>query len=113
MHVLTILQRTGEVDAATLNVLSTVWNRLKGKEGAKFTRLTAKIWKGPPTVIDYDVTAKKKATLYAVKIKGLLAKGMMQTNSLHLRKLLEWRSRAMHSSMTTIATTTFSKIFCR
>ena len=73
MHVLTILQRTGDVDAATLNVLSTVWNRLKGKEGAKFTRLTAKIWKGPPTVIDYDVTAKKKATLYAVKIKGLLA----------------------------------------
>ena len=73
MHVLTILQRTGEVDAATLNVLNTVWNRLKGKEGAKFTRLTAKIWKGPPTVVDYDETAKKKATLYAVKLKGLLA----------------------------------------
>ena len=73
MHVLTILQRTGEVDSATLNVLNTVWNRLKGTEGATFARLTANIWKESPTIVDYGETAKKKATLYAVKLKGLLA----------------------------------------
>ena len=30
MYVLTVLQRTGDVEPITLNVLSTVWNRLKG-----------------------------------------------------------------------------------
>ena len=75
MHVLTILQRTGEVESTTLNVLNTVWNRLKGTEGATFVRLTAKIWKESPTIVDYGETAKKKATLYAVKLKGLMAIG--------------------------------------
>ena len=73
MYILTILQRTGAVDPVTRSVLNTVWNRLKGKEGAKFTRLTAKVWQEAPTIVDYGETAKKKATLYAVKLKGLLA----------------------------------------
>ena len=33
MHVLTILQRAGDVEPITLNVLSTIWSRLKGKGG--------------------------------------------------------------------------------
>ena len=61
MNVLTILQRTGDVEPTTLNVLNTVWNRLKGTEGAAFVRLTAKIWKESPTIVDYGETAKKKA----------------------------------------------------
>jgi len=75
MHVLTILQRVGEVEPVTLNVLNTAWNRLKGKEGTIFVRLTAKIWKEPPTIVEYGETAKKKATSYAAKLKGLMAIG--------------------------------------
>ena len=56
-------------------MLNTVWNRLKGTEGATFVRLTAKIWKESPTIVDYGETAKKKATLYAAKLKGLMAIG--------------------------------------
>ena len=62
MHVLTILQRVGDIEPITLSVLSTVWNRLKGKGGTTFARLTAKLWKDAPTVVEYDETAKKKST---------------------------------------------------
>ena len=72
MYVLTVLQRTGDVEPITLNVLSTVWNRLKGAGGATFVRLTAKLWKEAPTIVEYGETAKKKATLYAAKLKGMM-----------------------------------------
>ena len=73
MHVLTILQRVGDVEPLTLNVLSTVWGRLKGMGGATFSRLTTNLFADPPTMVEYDETAKKKATAFAVKVKGLLA----------------------------------------
>ena len=71
MHVLTILQRVGDVEPITLDVLSTVWNRLKGKGGSTFARLAAKLWKDAPTVVEYDETAKKKSTAYAAKLKDM------------------------------------------
>ena len=73
MCVLTVLQRTGDVEPITLNVLSTVWNRLKGAGGSAFERLTAGLWKEAPTIVGYGETSKKKATLYAVKLKGMMA----------------------------------------
>ena len=73
MYVLTILQRVGDVEPITLSVLSTVWNRLKGKRGTTFARLAAKLWKEAPTVVEYDETAKKKSAAYAAKLKGMLA----------------------------------------
>jgi hypothetical protein len=73
MYGLTILQRLGDVEPNTLSVLSTVWNRLKGKGGTAFARLAAKLWKEAPTVVEYDETAKKKSTAYAAKLKGMLA----------------------------------------
>ena len=73
MYVLTILQRTGDAKPITLSVLSTVWNRLKGKGGTTFGRLAAKLWKEAPTIVDYGETNKKKATAYCVKLKGLMA----------------------------------------
>ena len=72
MHVLTILQRVGDVEPITLNVLSTIWSRLKGKGGSTFGRLTANLWKETPTIAEYDETAKKKTTAYAAKLKGML-----------------------------------------
>ena len=36
MYVLTVLQRTGDVEPITLNVLSTVWNRLRRSGGTTF-----------------------------------------------------------------------------
>ena len=54
-------------------MLSTVWNRLKGAGGATFVRLTAKLWKEAPTIVEYGETAKKKATIYAVKLKGMMS----------------------------------------
>ena len=36
VHVLTVLQRVGDVEPTTLNVLSTIWGRLKGKGGHNF-----------------------------------------------------------------------------
>ena len=74
MHVLTVLQRAGDVEPITLNVLSTVWGRLKGKGGTTFNRLTKNLFVDPPAIIlEYEETAKKKATAFAVKAKGLLA----------------------------------------
>ena len=73
MHVLTILQRVGDIEPITLNVLSTIWFRLKGKGGSAFARLTANLWKETPTIADYDETAKKKSTAYAAKLKGMVA----------------------------------------
>ena len=73
MHVLTILQRMGDVEPITLSVLSTIfWSRLKGKGGSTFGRLTANLWKETPTIAEYDETAKKKTTAYAAKLKGML-----------------------------------------
>ena len=43
MYVLTVLQRTGDVEPITFNVLSTVWNRLKGTGGTAFARLAVKL----------------------------------------------------------------------
>ena len=73
MYVLTVLKRTGDVEPITLNVLSTVWNRLKGPGGTTFERLAAKLWKEAPTIVEYGETTKKKAIAYAVKLKGMLA----------------------------------------
>ena len=73
MHVLTVLQRTGDVEPITLNVLSTVWNRLKGAGGTTFERLTAKLWKEAPTVIEYGEANNKRTSAYCVKLKGMLA----------------------------------------
>ena len=73
MYALTVLQRKGDVEPATLNVLSTVWNRLKGGGGATFERLTAKLWKEAPTIVEYGVTTKKKAAAYSAKLKGMMA----------------------------------------
>jgi hypothetical protein len=74
MHVLTVLQRVGDVEPVTLNVLlSTIWGRLKGKGGSTFGRLTTNLFAEPPTVVAYDAMAKKKATAYGVKAKGILA----------------------------------------
>ena len=72
MHVFTILQRAGDVEPITLNVLSTIWSRLKGKGGSTFGRLTANLWKETPTIAEYDETAKKKTTAYVAKLKGML-----------------------------------------
>ena len=41
-------------------MLSTVWIRLKGGGGATFERLTARLWKEAPTIVEYGETAKKK-----------------------------------------------------
>ena len=60
MHVLTIMQRVGDVEPITLNVLSTIWCRLKGKGGSAFVRLIANLWKETPTIVEYNETAKKK-----------------------------------------------------
>ena len=73
MYVLTALQRTGDVEPITLSVLSTVWNRLKGAGGSAFERLTARLWKEAPTIVAYGESSKKKATLYAAKLKGMVA----------------------------------------
>ena len=73
MHVLTVLQRAGDVEAIKLNVLSIIWGRLKGKGGSTFDRLTTNLWNEPPTIVEYDETAKKKTTAFAVKVKGMLA----------------------------------------
>ena len=70
---LTILQRVGAVEPLTLNVLSAVWGRLKGMSGATFTRLTTNLIADPPTMVEYDETAKKKKKAFTVKVKGLLA----------------------------------------
>ena len=63
MYVLTVLQRKGDVEPATLNVLSTVWNRLKGAGGATFERLTARLWKEAPTIVEYGGTSKRSRIL--------------------------------------------------
>ena len=74
MHVLTVLQRVGDVEPVTLNVLSTIWGRLKGKGGSTFGRLTTNLFaEEPPIVVEHDEMAKKKATAYGVKVKGILA----------------------------------------
>ena len=73
MHVLTVLQRAGDVEPITLNVLSTVWGRLKGKGANTFDRLTTNLFADPPTIVEYNETAKKKKAAFAVKVKGLLA----------------------------------------
>ena len=62
----------GDVEPVTLNVLSTIWGRLKGKGGSTFGQLTANLFAEPPTVVAYDEMAKKKATAYGVKVKGIL-----------------------------------------
>ena len=72
MHSLTVLQRVGDVEPITLNALSTISGRLKGK-GGFFDRLTTNLWSEPPTIAEYDETVKKKTTAYAVKVKGMLA----------------------------------------
>jgi hypothetical protein len=72
MHVLTVLQRMGNVEPITLNVLSTIWVRLKGRGGSTFDRLTTNLFAEPPTIVAYDETAKKKTVAFAVKVKGLL-----------------------------------------
>jgi hypothetical protein len=54
-------------------VLSTVWNRFKGTGGTTFPRLTAKLWKEAPTIVEYGETTKKKAAAYNAKLKGQLA----------------------------------------
>ena len=63
----------GDVKPVALNVLSTVWGRLKGKGGSTFGRLTTNLFAEPPTVVAYDEMAEKKATAYGVKVKGILA----------------------------------------
>ena len=63
----------GDVEPITLNVLSTIWGRLKRKGGSTFDRLTTNLFAEPPTSVAYDETAKKKATAFAVKVKGLFA----------------------------------------
>ena len=77
MHVPTVLQRVGNVEPVTLNVLSTIWGRLKGKGGSTFGRLTTNLFGEPPTVVAYGEMAKKKAKkkamAYGVKVKGILA----------------------------------------
>lgn len=73
IHALTVLQRICEVEPLTLTVLSTVWGVLKGMSGATFARLTANLFADPPTMVEYSETSKKKATAFAVKVKGLLA----------------------------------------
>ena len=73
MHVLAVMKRAGDVEPVTLNVLSTVWGRLKGKGGSTFGRFTTNLFAEPPTAVAYDEMAKKKATAYGVKAKGILA----------------------------------------
>jgi hypothetical protein len=73
MHLLTVLQRVGEVEPVILTVLSTIWGRLKGISVATFARLTTNLFADPPTMVKYSETSKKKATAFAVKVKGLLA----------------------------------------
>ena len=73
MHVLTVLQRAGEVEPLILAVLSTVWGRLKDMSGATYARLTTNLFADPSAVVEYSETSKKKATAFAVKVKGLLA----------------------------------------
>ena len=73
MHVLTIMKRVGDVEPITLDVLSTAWGRLKGMGGTTFSRLTTNLFADLPTIVEYDETAKKKSTAFAVKVKGLLA----------------------------------------
>ena len=73
MHVLTVLQRAGDVEPIILSVLSTIWGRLKGKGSSAFDRLTTNLIAKPPTIEAYDETAKKKTTAFAVKVKGMLA----------------------------------------
>ena len=74
MHVLTILQRVGDVEPLTLNVLSAVWGRLKGMGGTTFSRLTTNLlFADPLTMVEYDEMSKKKSTAFAVKVKDLLA----------------------------------------
>ena len=73
MHVLTVLQRAGNIEPITLNVLSTIGGRLKGKGGSTFGWLTTNLFAEPPTVVAYDEMAKKKATAYGVKVKDILA----------------------------------------
>ena len=72
MYVITVLQRTGDVEPITLSVLSTVWNRLKGKGGTTFARLAAKLWKEAPTILEYSETTKKKPAAYTAKLKGMM-----------------------------------------
>ena len=86
MYVLTVLQRTGDVEPITLNVLSTVWNRLKGSGGTAFERLAAKLWKEAPTIVEYGETTKKKAKAYCAKLKG-----MMHNGRANLAKILSCR----------------------
>ena len=73
MHVLTILQRVGEVEPLILAILRTVWGRLEGMSGATFAGLTTNLFADPPTVVEYSESSKKKATTFAVKVKGMLA----------------------------------------
>ena len=73
MHVLAVLQRAGDVEPITLNVLSTIWGRLKGKGGSTFDRLTTNLFAEPPSIVAYDEMAKQKTTAYMVKVKGMLA----------------------------------------
>ena len=73
MHVLTVLQRAGNIEPITLNVLSTIGGRLKGKGGSTFGWLTTNLFAEPPTVVAYGEMAKKKATAYGVKVKDILA----------------------------------------
>ena len=85
MHVLTILQRVGDVEPITPNVLSTIWSQLKGKGGSTFARLTANLWKETPTIVEYNETAKKKSTSYAAKLKSLTSFVSMKCRKLSNR----------------------------
>ena len=72
MHVLTILQRGGEVELLTLVQLRTVWARLKGMGVATFDRLATKLFTEPPTSVEYSDSSKKKATAFGVKMNDML-----------------------------------------
>ena len=52
MHVLTVLQRVGELEPLVLTVLSTVWGRLKGVSGATFARRTTNLFADPQTMVE-------------------------------------------------------------
>ena len=70
---LTILRRVGDVEPLIKSILCTVWGRLEGMNGAIFSRLTTKLTADPPAIVECSESAKKKATVYAVKVKGMLA----------------------------------------
>ena len=40
--------------------------------GATFSRLTTDLFADPPAMVEYNEATKKKATAFAVKVKGML-----------------------------------------